>query len=123
MLLKRIVEEVTGVPYRDLIAERIARAEARYAAERSVSRAARPRHPTRSGQVAFSCGRRATSKVVNERTEYTCTECAWSVSDAVRPNEEPSRLAIEHYVESGHSIEREDDPDGRGRAPVWSSRG
>lgn len=59
---------------------------------------------------------------MNERTEYTCTECAWSVSGAERPDEEPSRLAIQHYVESGHSIERDDDPDVRTQTPVWSAR-
>lgn len=59
---------------------------------------------------------------MSERTEYTCTECGWSVSDVERPNEEPSRLAIQHYVESGHPIEREDDPNGHDLTPLWSVR-
>lgn len=50
------------------------------------------------------------------RTEYTCTDCDWSVSDRDRPEAELSQLAIEHYVESGHSVERDREPDHRKRS-------
>lgn len=47
---------------------------------------------------------------MGDRTEYTCTDCDWSVSDRERPEAELSQLAIEHYVKHGHSVERDDEP-------------
>lgn len=60
--------------------------------------------------------------VVSDRTEYVCEECGWSVSVRKRGEEDASRLAIEHYLESGHSVEREDEADPRRWRPLWSVR-
>ncbi|WP_336345326.1 UBP-type zinc finger domain-containing protein [Halalkalicoccus ordinarius] len=59
---------------------------------------------------------------MNDRTEYVCTECDWSVCIREEGEGDASRLAIEHYLESGHSVAREDEPDPRGQQPLWSTR-
>lgn len=73
--------------------------------------------PERAGTILRE--RRFIVLVVSDRTGYICTECDWAVN--VQDPEEASQLAIEHYIESGHSVEREDDPDVHRRGPIWSA--
>lgn len=58
---------------------------------------------------------------MGDGTTYTCTECDWSTDDRASTKERAVQLAIEHYVESGHSVEREE-PDDRLEDAIWSSR-
>lgn len=55
--------------------------------------------------------------------KYACTECQWSVGDGSEHAAiDSSELAIEHYVQSGHSVKQMGDGPPSSQIPIRSTR-